>query len=60
MSFQLSDIKEVQKVRPDLSDTQASEVLGFLCDMYSVEPFTMSGEKLFKTTADYVYPEVQE
>ena len=58
--FQLSDIKEVQRVRPDLSDDQASEVLSFLCDMYSVEPFTMSGERLFKTTADYVYPEVQE
>jgi hypothetical protein len=58
--FQLSDIKQVQRVRPDLSDDQASEVLGFLCDMYSIEPFTLSGEKLFKQTADYVYPEEQK
>jgi len=56
--FQLSDIKEVQAVRPDLNDDQASEVLGFLCDMFAIESFSHS-PTLFKETADYVYPEVQ-
>lgn len=56
MSFDISDIREVQAARPDLDMDQASEVLGFLNDMYSIEPFEMSGQKLFKETADMVFP----
>ena len=56
--FDQNDIKRVQVSRPDLDDDQASEVLGFLCDMYSIEPFNHS-EKLFKETADLVFPEVK-
>ena len=57
--FQLSDIQEVQAVRPDLNDDQASEVLGFLCDVYSQESFTGENPKLFIAAADLIYPEVQ-
>lgn len=55
--FYLSDIREVQKQRPDLSDDQASEVLGFLNDVYAVEPYDIEdNQRLFKETADYVWP----
>lgn len=57
--FQISDIKEVQKVRPDLDDDQASEILGWLCDVYSQESFTSENPKLFEAAANLIYPEVQ-
>lgn len=56
--FQLSDIKEVQAVRPDLNDEQAGEILGWLCDVYSQESFTGENPKLFSAAADLIYPEV--
>ncbi|MEE8207858.1 MAG: hypothetical protein V3T88_02740 [Nitrosomonadaceae bacterium] len=54
--FPLSDIKEVQAVRPDLNDSQANEVLGWLCDVYSLETFEGENDKLFSAAADLVYP----
>lgn len=55
--FDIADIRRVQKDRPDLSDDQASEVLGFLNDVYAVEPYDIPDtQKLFKETADYIYP----
>ena len=54
--FQISDIREVQKVRSDLNDDQASEVLGWLCDVYSQESFTGENPKLFAAAADLIYP----
>ena len=59
--FDLPDIQRVQKQRPDLTDDQACEVLGFLNDVYSVESFEIPDtNKLFKETADYVYPEARQ
>ena len=57
--FQESDIQEVQKVRPDLNDNQASEVLGWLCDVYSQESFTGENPKLFSAAADLIFPEAE-
>lgn len=55
--FNITDIRRIQKNRPDLSDNQASEILGFLNDVYAVEPFNIEDtDKLFKETADYIYP----
>ena len=58
--FQLNDIQEVQKVRPDLSDDQASELLGFLCDTYDQEPYTGENSKMFAAAADLMYGEANE
>ena len=55
--FDITDIKRVRKQRPDLDDDQASDVLGFLMDTYAVEPYNMNSDKLFKTTADMMFPE---
>ncbi len=58
--FNLDDIKAVQAQRPDLDQDQASEVLGFLNDVYAVESYDISNtEQLFKETAEYIFPEVQ-
>lgn len=58
--FNTNDIKAIQKERPDLSDSQAGDVLGFLNDMYSIEPYSVGdNQRLFKETADYIYPEAQ-
>lgn len=58
--FQQSDIKAVQKTRPDLSDDQASEILGFLCDVYCDTPYEEENKKLFKVAADMIYPEAKK
>lgn len=58
MSFDISDIRRVQAQRPDLDDSQAGDVLGFLLDMYSIESFDIKdNERLFKETAEFIYPE---
>ncbi len=58
--FNITDIQAVQKQRPDLNDDQASEVLGFLNDAYAVESFHITNtNKLFKDTANYIFPEVK-
>ena len=58
--FDLPDIKRVQAQRPDLDEDSACEVLGFLNDVYSVESFDVSDtDKLFKDTANYIYPREQ-
>jgi hypothetical protein len=55
--FDIKDIRNVQRARPDLSDDQAAEVLGFLNDVYAVEPYDIPDtQKLFKETADYIFP----
>ena len=55
--FDLPDVKRVQKSRPDLNEDDACEVLGFLNDVYAVESFVAPDtDKLFKETADYIYP----
>jgi len=55
----LADIRDVQKARPDLTDAQASEVLGFLMDVYAEKPYKIKdNQKLFKDTADYMYPKL--
>lgn len=57
--FDISDIRRVQKERPDLTDDQASEVLGFLMDVFSMgDSPCKSSPKLFKETADYIYPKL--
>ena len=56
--FDLKDVRRVQEQRPDLSDNQANEVLGFLMDAYAIEPYSMDSDKLFKTTADLIFPKV--
>ena len=57
--FNIGDIRNVQKARSDLTDGQASEVLGFLNDVYAVESFDIDDtQKLFKETADYIYPKL--
>ncbi len=57
--FDSNDIKRVQNQRPDLSDDQASEVLGFLMDTYAIEPYNINSDKLFKETASLMFPEVE-
>ena len=57
--FQESDIQAVQEIRPDLNQDQASEVLGFLCDVYDDKPYQGVNSKLFKVAAELIYPEVQ-
>ena len=55
----IRDIRAVQKVRPDLTDGQAEEVLEFLIDVYDDKPYEISDTpKLFKDTADYMYPKL--
>jgi len=55
--FCLDDINLIKKNRPDLNDDQCGEILGFLLDMYNIEPFNVkNNERLFKETASYVYP----
>jgi hypothetical protein len=55
--FCLNDIKRVKKTRPDLSDDQASEVLGFLNDVYYRKSYKIKDtDKLFKETAGHIYP----
>ena len=56
--FNQNDIKRVQTQRPDLDDDMASDVLGFLMDTYNIEPYNMNSDKLFKSTADLMFPEV--
>ena len=56
--FDLKDIRRVQEQRKDLSDDQASDVLGFLMDTYAIEPYNMSSDKLFKSASDLIFPEV--
>lgn len=56
--FDLSDIRRVQKQRKDLSDDQAIDVLGFLMDTYAIEPYNMDSDKLFKETADLMFPKL--
>ena len=55
-----ADIREVQKVRPDLNDNQANDVLNFLCDMYSQESYTMDNPQLFASAADLMFGEKHE
>ena len=55
--FQESDIQAVQEIRPDLNQDQASEVLGFLCDVYDDKPYQGESSKLFKVAAELIYPE---
>ena len=58
--FDSIDIKRVQAQRPDLNSGDACDVLGFLNDVYAVESFDISNtEKLFKETANYIFPEVK-
>jgi hypothetical protein len=53
----ISDIRAVQATRPDLTDSQANEVLGFLLDVYADKPYKIEdNQKLFKDTADYMFP----
>lgn len=55
--FDIADIRNVQKARSGLSDNQAEEVIGFLIDRYDDEPFKVTdNQKLFKDTADYMFP----
>ena len=57
--FNNLDLKRVIKQRPDLNEDQAGEVLGFLLDTYAVEPYDINSDRLFKETAEYVFPEVK-
>jgi len=57
--FQESDIQAVQQVRPNLNDDQASELLGFLCDVYCDKPYQGENSKLFAAAADLMYPEAK-
>ena len=54
--FDSNDIKRVQSQRPDLSDDQAGDILGFLMDTYNIEPYNMDSDELFKATADLMFP----
>ena len=57
--FSITDIRRIQESRPDLTYDQAAEVLGFLNDVYAVEPYDIKDtDKLFRDTAGYVFPEV--
>ncbi len=59
--FNLDDIEAVQAQRPDLNQDQASEVLGFLCDIAASDGgliWSGTNERLFKETANYIFPEV--
>ena len=55
MTFSIKDIKEVQQARSDLSDEQADDLLGFLCDVYSDKPYFTGNERLFKAAAELMY-----
>lgn len=57
--FNNEDIKRVQFQRPDLSEDKAGDVLGFLMDTYADEPYAINSDKLFKDTANYMFPEVK-
>ena len=57
--FQQSDIKAVQEVRPKLNDEQATELLGFLCDVYDNDPYQGDNSKLFAAASDLMYPEAK-
>ena len=57
--FDIKDIRNVQKQRPDLTEDQASDVLGFLMDTYAVEPYNINSDRLFKETASFMFPEVK-
>lgn len=52
----LTDIRAVQKVRPDLTNNQADEVLGFLNDVYDDKPYTVDNNRLFKAATDLMFP----
>jgi len=54
--FDLNDIRRVQNQRPDLDNDEASEVLGFLLDTYSIEPYDVDSDVLFKSAADLMFP----
>lgn len=55
--FNQNDINLIQKNRPDLSEDQCGEVLGFILDMWNIEPFEIkNNERFFKETADYAFP----
>lgn len=56
--FDVKDIRRVQKQRPDLDDDQAADVLGFLMDTYAIEPYNMDSDKLFKETANLMFPKL--
>ena len=60
MSFDYKDIERVVAQRPDLTDDQASDVLGFLMDTYAIEPYNMDSDSLFKSTAAMMYPLKEE
>ena len=51
----IRDIRAVQKVRPDLTDSQAEDVLGFLCDVYDDKPYQGENSKLFAAAAELMY-----
>ena len=54
----IRDIKAVQKVRPDLTDGQAEDVLGFLSDVYDDKPYKVEDTaRLFKVAADMIFKE---
>ena len=57
LPFDLDDVRSVQAQRPDLTDDQACEVLGFLNDTYADQSFSISDTaRLFKDTANYIFP----
>jgi hypothetical protein len=54
----IKDIRDVQSVRPDLTDNQADEVIGFLMDTFDEDPYTVDdNRKLFEAAADMIFPE---
>ena len=54
----IADIRNVQKIRPDLNDNQADEILGFLQDVYDECPYKADDDrKLFEAAASLIYPE---
>lgn len=56
--FNKTDINRVKKARPDLSDQQCNDVLGFLCEVYDNEPYDHN-EKVFESTAEYIFGEAK-
>lgn len=53
----IKDIRDVQKSRPDLTDSQANDILGFLTDVYAEKSYDITdNQKLFKDTADMMFP----
>lgn len=54
------DIRNMQKIRPDLNDSQADEVIGFLQDVYDECPYKADdNRKLFEAAASLIYPEAK-